>query len=639
MGKSIWTIFAIVLAVMIQVNLFAQIHPKALKYYKKALAQQSNNKTSKAISYFEKAISYEANYKEAHLALYNIYLEQNEAGKAYTHLKAATVDPGRDRPNLLFNAGKLALQQGLYVESKEHLSAYLQLQSKDQATRKLAQHLLDQANYGFEHKAPVVSGPMLLPAEINTAVPEYLPSLDARGHTLVFTRRVNGNEDLFMSSTDKDGSWLPAQPWPQNTIKNEGAHVISADGKTLVFTRCDWSDGYGSCDLYISVLRSGKWTNPQNMGSSVNTNFWESQPSLSADGRTLYFASNRPGGLGGYDIWWTKRSGLVWSRPVNAGPWINTKWDELSPNRHADGSSLYFRSDGWPGYGSFDIFLARNERGKAWNTPPLNLGPTINNHEDQGALTVAIDGYTTILTLQHVNMRNELLSSDLATVNLPEQVTAAACIFIQGKVMKSKDDKHIPNAILVFTAEGIENGSDTILSDEEGDFLVVLPKNQVYQLYCNATGFDFFADRITTFEDAKNKINFDIHLDEVVAKDLGANSKPIILKNVLFEFASYTLEVGSFVELDQLFLFLQSNPDLSVAIYGHTDNAGDKLNNQLLSENRARAVYNYLVNKGLPADRLSIKGFGDSSPIATNDTEEGKAMNRRVEIKLSSIKP
>ncbi|MGB3174338.1 MAG: OmpA family protein, partial [Saprospiraceae bacterium] len=275
----------------------------------------------------------------------------------------------------------------------------------------------------------------------------------------------------------------------------------------------------------------------------------------------------------------------------------------------------------------------------AWNTPPLNLGPTINNHEDQGALTVAIDGYTTILTLQQVNMRNELLSSDLATVNLPEQVTAAACIFIQGKVMKSKDDKHIPNAILVFTAEGIENGSDTILSDEEGDFLVVLPKNQVYQLYCNATGFDFFADRITTFEDAKNKINFDIHLDEVVAKDLGANSKPIILKNVLFEFASYTLEVGSFVELDQLFLFLQSNPDLSVAIYGHTDNAGDKLNNQLLSENRARAVYNYLVNKGLPADRLSIKGFGDSSPIATNDTEEGKAMNRRVEIKLSSIKP
>ncbi|MEP7322607.1 MAG: OmpA family protein [Saprospiraceae bacterium] len=612
---------------------FIQPTPKAIKLYQKAQKELQNNKPDKAIEYLQSAIDLDPAYKDAHLALYTIYLAKNEIDPALKHIGLAANAGDRDQARLFFNGGKIAFQYGKYTESKQFLNSYLKLNSKDTLTRSTAIHIQESNDYALSHIKDVKPFAPVFLKSINTSMPEYLPSIDASGHHLVFTRRIQGQEDLFIANGE-DTTWNSIVPWPQNTLENEGAHVISADGKTIVFTRCDGKDGMGSCDLYISEFKNTSWTKPVNIGAPVNSTYWESQPSLSANGRTLYFVSNRPGGKGGYDIWISFKTGKTWSRPMNAGNTINSSWDELSPYIHPDGSHLYFRSNGWPGFGSFDLFVSiKNELNHL--EKPINLGFPINDYKDQGAMTVDLTGSRAYLTIQSVDNNNALVSSDIVSFNLYKEVSSSPCIFIQGKIKDVGTESPIPGAKIVFSSELHPNRNDSITSDQEGEYLIVLPRQDKVQLYCVAESFNFYSDRILIDSVSNSRIHYDIGLSRVTDAPAMNLAKPIVLKNVLYEYASATLLKESFTELDKLIEYLNANPLIKMDIMGHTDNTGNAMTNLTLSKQRAKSVYDYFLSKNINQARMTYQGFGDTKPIMANDSEINKSLNRRVEIKLS----
>jgi len=629
---SITILFSVFLSIS-----WTQIPKKALKAYSTGQSLLAKKNTDKAIVYFNKAISIYPSYKETHLALYAIYLEKNEGANALTALEKAARFAIKDKPNLLFNAAKLSLETGVYDKALQYSIEYLSLNSKDESTRKLATVYKIKSEYAIANKSVKVHfTPTPLPSEINTRLPEYLPSLDATQENLVFTRRINGNEDLFISKKKfNDSTWHTTLSWPLNTLQNEGAHTISANGKTIVFTRCNMPEGFGSCDLYISELKQGTWSRPQNLGNAINTNAWESQPSLSADGRELYFASTRPGGYGGSDIWRSNINIGSWSKPINLGNTINTEWEESSPCIHADGTSLYFRSSGWPGFGAADLFLSRSDQSNTWSVP-INLGYPINDHREQGALIVSLDGYTAYFSDQTISLQNQLLESNLFLFRLPSDKSAQSCIFIKGKVLDLKTKNPIAPAKLYYESTDGFIGRDSVLSDSDGEFLIVLPTDRSYQIYATSGGYNFYSDRILAH--GKSNISYDVLLTKITVMDTNLFTKPIILKNVLFKTGSSILEEESFPELNAIADYLVNQPELYAEILGHTDNTGNQNENTTLSKERAKTVSQYLVKNGIASYRLNYTGYGDSQPITSNNTEQGRAQNRRVEIILKNKK-
>src|SRR5690606_16785029 len=231
---------------------------------------------------------------------------------------------------------------------------------------------------------------------INSPYDEYFPRLTADYRHIIFTRKENNRENFYESTQDSSGEWQTAslsQGDINSELYNEGAHCISPDGKYLFFTGCNRPDGLGSCDIYVSRREGNFWGAPFNIGAPINSGGWEAQPALAADGRTLYFVSNRGGGQGGYDIWKSTLEGDgQWGAPVNLGPAVNTRYDESSPYIHADNRTLYFASNGWPGFGEKDIFRSQLDSTGKWQKPPVNLGYPINDHHEQSALTVSMNG-------------------------------------------------------------------------------------------------------------------------------------------------------------------------------------------------------------------------------------------------------
>lgn len=612
-----------------------QTNPKALKLVEEGKKQLEKQKPEQAIKSFESAISLDPSYREAYLELYQIHLNQNNISKAAQTLEQAAKSVSSGKPSILFSLAQLEMSHGIYAEAAKHYSDYLALNSKDSLTRKKAELMLIKANYAIEHIKDS------LPVEfkslnhlINTKVPEYLPSLDAAASTLVFTRRTNSQEDLYISHLIK-GDWSTPEAWPRNSANNEGAHVISADGKTIVFTGCGWEDSYGGCDLYISELKLGRWTTPRNIGPAINSRAWESQPSLSANGRSLYFVSDRPGGVGGYDIWKSIKLRNGWSRPTNLGPHVNTGWDEFSPFLHADDISLYFRSDGRPGYGLQDLYLSKKTLNGDWNEA-INLGYPLNNYADQGALVVTLDGTTAYFTKQEISASNQLIQSDIVRFNLPALIRANPCIYIEGKVEEKHTNQVLAN-VPITIAGGINlNRKDTVYSDSEGNFLLVVPAEQTYQVHVQWNGYNLYSDRIFADHHLQelDTLRHIIKLEKLESSDT-IPTQPIILRNVLFALNSANLLTESYHELDALADLLKTQPELKVSIHGHTDSTGNAEVNLNLSRQRAQSVYQYLITKGIVEQRLSYQGFGAGRPIKENSSEEGRQQNRRVEFVLS----
>ena len=464
---------------------------------------------------------------------------------------------------------------------------------------------------------------------INSTALEYFPSLTIDGNRMIFTRRINNDED-FYESTFSNGKWSNAKPvgGKINTNLNEGAQNISQDGQVLIFTGCNYPEGEGSCDLYMAYrTKSGGWSEPENMGALLNTDFWESSPSLSPDKRDLYFASSQTGGYGGRDIWVSRRlqSGK-YSRPVNLGSEINTSGDEASPFIHADNQTLYFNSTGHPGYGTSDLFVAKKNGDTAW-TAPLNLGYPINTIDDEGSLIVASDGKTTFYASERQDSKGGL---DLYTFELRKDVQANKTMWVKGQVYDSKTKVGLPSAVEL-TDLATRSVISKLQTDEEGNYLVTLPAGKDYAFNVNRKGYLFYSDNFSLqSRTLDSSLTINIPLLPIEA---GAYT---VLKNIFFDTKEWKLKSESISELDRLVMLLNENPKLTIQLSGHTDNVGKDADNLTLSVNRARAVVGYLLNKGIDTKRLTFKGFGSKNPVANNNTEAGKSLNRRTEMAVIS---
>jgi outer membrane protein OmpA-like peptidoglycan-associated protein/Tol biopolymer transport system component len=455
---------------------------------------------------------------------------------------------------------------------------------------------------------------------INSSDNDFAPLLLGNGRVMYFTSDREGDQNIY-TAVQGAGNWEQIQAMgPElNTSGDEGGSAITPDGHWMIFTACDREHGLGDCDLYIAEYVGGSWRDVKNLGPNVNTPFWESQPSISPDGLTLYFASERPGGAGGTDIWMSSRSyGGEWRAAVNLGRAINTAGDELAPHAAADNKTLYFSSDMLPGIGGQDVYRANNAGG-IWSSPE-HLGTPVNSEYDDYFATLKLNSEDMLLSSNRGSSGGDL---DIYLA-IPNPLPPGAVTTVTGNVTDSQTKAPLGATLTVRDIQ-----SDQILSsfqsdDVNGDYVVVLQPGRTYVITAEAPGYLFYSDRFEVPADSKNS---------TVRKDI-LMTRDIVRLLVYFDFDKATLQPTSTVDLSRAVEWLKANPEVKVELAGHTDNVGARDYNQKLSQDRAQAVMDYLVSKGVPASRIRARGYGMEEPIATNDEDEGRSMNRRVEFRV-----
>jgi outer membrane protein OmpA-like peptidoglycan-associated protein len=464
--------------------------------------------------------------------------------------------------------------------------------------------------------------------KINSGLEEYSPAFTIDEKTIYITHRdpKYQNEDIYYAYKE-NGEWTQAKPIgsPINTADNEGAFSVSADGRYIFFTSCKRPGGVGQCDLWLTIDKNGRWTDPVNLGPVINSRNWESQPSLASNGKDLYFTSDRSGGFGGTDLYHSSFSDTGWSKPRNLGPTINTSRDEQFPFIHPDGNTLYFSSEGHPGMGKSDLFITRKLPGNKWANPE-NLGFPINSAGNDWNLVVSRDGKTAYYSSD--KLKEGFGGMDIYSFQLPENLQAKQVNYASG-VVKDFNTKVPLGAVVLLTPLDGSTPTRTIAPERTGSFMVALVANTRYALTIEKRGYLFHSEYFDMPNSTADK-PFEL---EIFLKTIEVGNS-IVLKNVFFDTDKFDLKVESNTELDKLAELLNSNSTLKIQIGGHTDNQGSESHNITLSKNRANAVFNYLISKGITGSRMTFKGFGASQPIASNETKEGRALNRRTEFKI-----
>ena len=609
-----------------------KVNAKAALLHSQALQKATDGDLTGGISMEQQATRIDKNFMDAFLSLAGMYAEVNKFDSAViTYQKARAIDSLYFRDfNLPYSIDLAAL--GLFEQALAAVNEFKTSPNLGESSLKAAAYRAHCYQFAIDYKknnpdTSYIFHPVNLGDSINTEVSEYYPALTIDSKQLIFTRRVRHVNEDFYETRNNNGSWSRATSLTGNinTNMNEGAQSISQDGQWLIFTGCNFPEGYGSCDLYISYLTPDGWSTAENMGNRINTDQWESAPSLSPDKRDLYFTSRRLGGYGGSDIYVSHLLGNgQWSEPENLGPEINTIGDESCPFIHADNQSLYFTSSGLPGYGDFDLFLARKGPGGKW-TSPKNLGYPINTVGNEGSLVITADGTVAYYASDRADSRGGL---DLYTFGLRKDIQPVKTLWVKGKVFDKNTRKGLPSAVALTDLQTKEVVSK-VQTDETGNYLITLPVGKDYAFNVNRRGYLFFSENFPLSQKAPDATyNIDIPL-----QPLEANAS-MILKNIFFDVNRFELKPSSQVELDNVVALLKENPTVKIQISGHTDNVGKPADNMLLSNNRAKAVVIYLISKGIDAKRLSFQGFGDKLPLAPNTTEEGRAGNRRTELKV-----
>jgi len=513
-----------------------------------------------------------------------------------------------------------------YVTAKTDLEKYLMFENSTEANRFYVRKLITDCEFSLDAlKHPVNFKPVNMGPEINTADDEYLPVATADQSLLIFTRKINNNEDFYKSGL-VNKKWQTATPLSANINTprfNEGAQSISQDGKYLFFTGCNRPDGLGRCDIYISTKKGDDWGKPFDISARVNSLGWESQPSISADGRTLYFVSNRKGGYGGYDIWKSILGDKGWGEPINMGPNINTMYDEQSPYIHPDGVTLYFCSNGWPGMGNKDLFVSRQSPKGEW-LKPQNLGYPINSNGDENGLTTTADGAYAFFASDKLDGYG---GYDIYTFELPEVDRPQMVTYVKGLIKDNNSKQPLEAAIEIIDLEkNLPVYQD--YSSANGDFLATLPSGKNYGLTISRNGYLFYSANLPLLD--KSSVSKP-YIIEVSMHPIEIGGR-MILANIFFDTNRFDLKPESMSELQKLIDFMALNPTVKIQISGHTDDVGNDQMNQVLSENRAKSVYQFLVNHQVIATRLSFKGYGKTVPITPNTNDESRARNRRTEF-------
>ncbi len=605
---------------------------KALEAFSEFAQARDRGDTATARQALLKAISIEPHFIDAYYRLGELDNIEGNFDRSIAELSHVLEMSDSYNSKTYYLYGMDCWQLNRYDSATQAFKKYLTFKEPSHSLRVLAQQCLQNTQFAeVAIKNPVPFDPINLGDSINSNnnpnYMEYLPTLTVDGKTLVFTRRYRGHEDFYMSKK-VNGVWRKATPIDAlNTENNQGAESISADGNYFFFTGCDRPVGYGDCDIYYSYKQNdGTWSKPQNIGEPINTPSWESQPSISPDGKDLYFASTRKGGKGNSDIWVSHLNNNQWGDPVDLDSNINTPFDEVSPFIAPDNQTLYFSSNGHPGMGGQDIFFSKKDTAGHWGKP-VNLGYPINTKANDADLIVDSKGDLAYFASNRDDKYGNihLYSFKLYPAARPTPVT-----YVKGLVYDARNQNSlIANLQLIDLSTGkvIMNVSSDPM---DGSYLMCIPTGRDYAMDATAAGYLFFSENFSLKNDTDVDHPYELN---VPLKHIDVGST-MVLKNIFFETNKYNLKPESHTELDKLIDLMRNNPSIKIEISGHTDTQGTPQYNQTLSEERAKAVNDYLVQNGIDQVRLTYKGYGETKPITTNDTEEGRAQNRRTEITI-----
>lgn len=623
--------------------LFAQgSNKKVDKLAKQAKESINSQQFEKATGYLEKIFQLDPTYAEAYIMqgdIYNVMLQPEKAANYYNRAISLIPNPN---PVLYFICAKEELKAALYQEAHDHFMLYIDKEKGVSSLLKEIEEGLKICAFGIEAvKKPVNFNPINLGPNINSEWDEYLAALTADEREFIFTVRRPRDEKTicafclteedFYVSIKVDDQWQPRKPLesPINSSYNEGAQAISPDGRYLFYTMCNTDFGYGSCDLYWSKRIGDRWSRPRNMGKPVNSSHWESQPSIGPDGKTIYFVSDRPGGYGGMDIWKTEMlEEGVFTEPINLGKVINTIKDDAAPFIHADGRTLYFASEGHLGMGGKDLFFTTLLSDNNWSEP-INLGYPINTPADEINILINTTGTTAYFASDKEGGFGGL---DLYYFELDESIRPTPVTYIKGKVEDAFTLKPLEATVELIDLNSRQTVTNTTSDPQTGEFLACIVTGTNVLLNVNHPDYPFYSEN---FQLEKSYSDLEPFLKDIRLHKAEVGTT-YILRNIFFDFDKSDLKEESFPELNNLADYMIQNVNLRIEIGGHTDNQGSDEYNEKLSLDRARSVYNYLIDKGVSASRLAYKGYGKSQPIATNETEEGRASNRRTEFKIMS---
>ncbi|MCZ2357137.1 MAG: OmpA family protein [Bacteroidia bacterium] len=494
---------------------------------------------------------------------------------------------------------------------------------------------------------------------VNSEYPDFAPVISADESMMLFTSRRKGNlggpppgnefpyEDIYISYREDNGDWLPAiniGP-PINTRGHDASIALSPDGQTLYI----YKDDNGG-DIFTCKLKGKTWGAPENIGKPINSRFYEPSVSISADGKLIFFVSNRDGGVGKRDIYYCKKlRNNKWSEPINLRK-INTPYDDDAPFFHPNGKTLYFSSKGHNSMGGYDIFRTELQKDSTWSVP-VNIGYPINTPDDDIYFVLSASGEhgyyasvkdgglgekdiyritirkpevtSVVAKTEDINLKND------AKIEIPVPMLNNPVTLLKGIITDKKTKQPLEATIHVIDNELNDTISENISNIATGKYLVTLPSGKNYGIIVQAPDYLFYSENfnIPISQDYQEVVK-NIELDKIIT------GSKVILKNIFFDFDKSTLRPESEAELDRLYKFLASNSSIRVKIGGHTDNKGSDEYNQKLSESRAKAVVDFLLSKGIDTKRLEYQGYGESKPIDTNDTEEGRQNNRRTEFEI-----
>ena len=611
-----------------------KVNPKAIAVYERAMVLLSDDKIKDAIPLLLGAIALDENYADAFLSVAGAYGELKNYSKAVEYYEKA-----KNKDSIYFNVYNLPYSinlagLGKFEEALSAVNKFLSISNISDRSLKSAKYRKRSYEFAVDYKQKhpnnnYVFEPMNLGDSVNSEKSEYYPSLTIDDSLLVFTRRAEGYREDFMESTFIKGHYTKAKviKGDINIEPYKGAITVSADGEWMIFAG-NFKTGMGDFDLYISYLTPQGWSEPENLGPTVNSGYWDSSPTLSPDNRVLYFSSNRPGGLGGKDLYaCTRMANGKWSSAKNMGPFINSIGDETAPYIHADNQTLYYTSDGLPGYGNTDLFVVRKNNNGEWGAPE-NLGYPINTIENEGSIAVSSNGLTAYYASDRADSRGGL---DLYKFDLRENIRPHKTLYVKGKVFDAKTNKGLPCAV-----ELVDNSNNNTLmriqTDELGKYFIPLPSGKDYTFTVNRKGYLAYSELYAL----SHKLSDSTYQKNIALQPLELN-RSILLRNIEFATNSFQLLPLHLTELDKLLQLLIDNPSLKIQISGYTDNVGSDEDNLALSTNRAKAVAYYLTWKGIDVSRLGFKGYGAANPVADNKTEEGRARNRRTEFLITGL--
>ena len=620
---------------------------KAIRHLEEGRQAFEQHRDDPAEKSLKKALDEDEQFVEAALGLANLYQVTGKHEDAIRYFKRALEINPRFWSNTNYFLAQSQLTLGKYEDARHSLNEFLRNERISTDTRENAKRLLANAEFGTEAiKNPLPIKPVNVGPGINTPLNEYFPAVTADGKRFLFTRGLREpsvpdyeNEDFFESVLDKN-TWQQAQPIAEvNSPGNEGAPTLSADGNIMLFASCanEFGDygstdrkGYGSCDIFYSQKINGHWSRPRNAGPAINTNHWETQPSFSSDGRTLYFIRGMRTGRGikEQDIYMSQvdEKGRF-TQAVKLSTVINTPMKEESVFIHPDNQTLYFSSEGHPGMGNLDIFMSRKDSSGNW-TRPVNLGYPINTFGDENSLLVDPSGR---LAYYASDKEGGVGGLDIYQFELPESLRPEKITYIRGRVFNARTKEPLQANVDLLDLERQQRVQQSE-SQQNGTFLVTLTANRNYLVNVSKEGFLFYSDNFSLKDkvtDFNKPFVLEIPLEPI---DTGST---VELRNVFFDVNKWDLRPESQAELMKLIAFLKNNQEVKISLEGHTDNSGDRKFNFTLSTNRAKAVMEYLIKNGnIDPDRLSYKGFADTRPKAPNDSPENKARNRRTEFRV-----